>query len=490
MRSSFMTRTELKRIIALGEDSNRQFKADVTNADSLAADLVAFSNTQGGIILIGVNDSGVISGLSPEEVRRINQLIGNAATQHIRSPIAPQTENIPVGGRRVVIVLTVPEGIDKPYFDRHGVIWLKTGADKRRLNSKEELRRLFQSADLLHADETPTNAGVDRLDRLRLRDFLRDVYKIDLPGSEPDLVRLLRNMSLAADDGNLSLAGVLLFAERPEWIRPAFVVKAVVYPGTDVDVSAYVDSEDFVGPLKKLFDDSLAFIMRNLHKIQAGQGVNAPGKPEIPPIVFEELLVNALIHRDYFISAPIRLFVFADRIEIVSPGHLPNNLTVERIRAGISNIRNPILASFVAKTMLPYRGLGSGIRRALDEWPDITFIDDRDGSMFTAVIYRKPLRAEPAVVESGTKSGPSRDQVRPEPGVGEDQAGLLRYLAEDKSIRQLMDYAGRRNRTKFRDQVLNPLTKAGLVEMTIPEKPRSSKQLYRLTRKGREKVGL
>jgi hypothetical protein len=83
-------------------------------------------------------------------------------------------------------------------------------------------------------------------------------------------------------------------------------------------------------------------------------------------VVFEELLVNALIHRDYLVSAPIRLFIFDNRIEIVSPGHLPDNLTVEKIRAGNSNIRNPILVSHIAKGLLPYRGLASGIQRALE----------------------------------------------------------------------------------------------------------------------------
>ena len=353
---------DMKKQIARGEDSGNQFKADIRNADSLAAEMAAFANSEGGIIYIGVSDDGSIPGLNKKDVRRINQLIGNASSQHVRSPLTVQTKNVTVNEQRVVIVLTVPKGIDKPYFDRNGVIWLKTGSDKRRVNSKEELRRLFQSVDLLHADETPTKAGIDQLDRLRFNDFLRDVYKIELPERADELVKLLQNMNLASENGMLNLAGVLLFAQRPEWIKPEFMVKAVSYPGQSIAVSEYSDSEDFCGPLKKIFDDALAFIMRNLKKIQAGQSVNAPGVPEIPRIVFEELLVNALIHRDYFISAVIRIFIFDDRIEIISPGHLPDNLTVEKIRTGNSNIRNPILASFVAKKLLPYRGLGSGIR--------------------------------------------------------------------------------------------------------------------------------
>ena len=195
-------------------------------------------------------------------------------------------------------------------------------------------------------------------------------------------------MNLAADNGMLNLAGVLLFAEKPERIKPQFIVKAIRYPGNDIHSTTYLDTEDFSGPLGRVFDDSLAFVMRNLQKIQAGRGVNAPGVPEIPVSVFEELLVNALVHRDYLISAPIRLFIFDNRIEIISPGHLPNNLTVGKILAGNSNIRNPILVSYIAKGLLPYKGIGSGIRRALDDWQKIDFMDDREGCLFTVTVHR------------------------------------------------------------------------------------------------------
>ncbi|MFZ2423796.1 MAG: RNA-binding domain-containing protein, partial [Anaerolineae bacterium] len=384
-----MNLNDLKSQAALGEDSRRQFKRDVTNADSLAAEMAAFANSEGGVIYLGVADDGSLPGLSLADVARINQLISNTASQHIRSPITVLTENLELDSNRLVIVLTVPKGIDKPYFDRNGVIWLKSGADKRRINSKEELRRLFQSVDQFHADELPTKAGIDKLDRLRFRDFLRDFYKQEFPDAAGERLTLLQNMNLATDSGMLNLAGVLLFAERPEWIKPQFIVKAIRYPGNAIHVSDYLDSEDFVGPLPQQFTGALAFVMRNLRKVQAGRGVNALGTPEIPASVFEELLVNALAHRDYFINAPIRLFIFDNRIEIVSPGHLPNNLTVAKIRTGNSIIRNPILVSYIAKGLLPYRGLGSGIKRALEDWPEIDFTDDRDGCLFTATVHRK-----------------------------------------------------------------------------------------------------
>jgi len=380
---------KLLKTIASGEDSTRQFKVTVKNSSSLASEMAAFANSEGGTLFIGVADDGSIPGLTSKDVGRINQLISNAASQLVRSPLTVLTENMALENGQIVIVLTVPKGIDKPYFDKNGVIWLKCGADKRRVNSKEELRRLFQISDQFHADELPTKAAIDALDKLRFRDFLRSIYDLEYPESADEMIQLLQNMNLATKNGFLNLAAVLLFAEHPEWIKPQFVVKAICYPGNDIHASNYLDTEDFNGPLSKIFDGAMAFVMRNLRKIQNGRGVNQPGRPEIPSLVFEELLVNALMHRDYLVNAPVRLFIFDNRIEIISPGHLPNNLTVTKIRAGNSNIRNPVLVSYVAKGQLPYRGLGSGIRRVLEEWPEIDFADDHDGCLFTATVHRK-----------------------------------------------------------------------------------------------------
>ncbi len=383
-----MNASEVRAAVILGEDSTRQFKVDVRNAEALAAEMAAFANSNGGVIFIGVADDGTLPGLPTAEVGRINQLISNAASQLVRSPLTVQTENILLENGQLVIHLNVPQGLDKPYFDKNGVIWLKVGADKRRVNSKEELRRLFQMTGQFHADELPTKAGIDKLDKLRFQDFLQDAYALDYPESPEALINLLQNMSLATDEGQLNLAGVLLFAKRPEWIKPQFVVKAIRYPGNDIHADTYLDTEDFSGALRKIYEDTLGFIMRNLHKVQAGRGVNSPGTPEIPSVVFEELLVNALIHRDYLIDAPIRIFVYDNRIEIISPGHLPNNLTVAKIRSGNANSRNPILVSYAAKGVLPYHGLGSGIRRALKAFPDIDFEDDRDGNLFKVTVWR------------------------------------------------------------------------------------------------------
>lgn len=142
-----------------------------------------------------------------------------------------------------------------------------------------------------------------------------------------------------------------------------------------------------ITPLLEQFKGAFAFLKRNLHHVQRGQGFNSPGTLEIPEAALEELLVNALAHRDYFTSASIRILIFSDRVEIISPGHLPDSLSVADVRQGKTNRRNPTLTEHAFK-LLPYRGLGSGIPRALGEWPRIELIDDVTGNQFSAVIAR------------------------------------------------------------------------------------------------------
>ncbi|MEY2340988.1 RNA-binding domain-containing protein [Acidithiobacillus sp. IBUN Pt1247-S3] len=381
-----METTELIDLLSRGEDSRQQFKADMTNADALAAEIVAFCNTAGGRIFIGVNDDSSVRGLSGADVARLNQLIANAASQVVRPAVNPLTENVPHPNGTVMVV-SIPEGVNKPYMDKNGTIWVKNGSDKRRATSREELQRLFQQAGLVHADETPV-AGLSAgdVDMPYFEGFFEQQFGEPLAQHNQPLPQLLSNMNLM-NQGQLNVAGSLLFARAPQYALPAFIVKAVAFVGTQIEDERYIDSRDITGKLADVFQQTLGFIIANTRAAQGEQGFNSPGLPEIPRIVWEELVANALIHRDYFVSAPVRVLVFADRVEIISPGHLPNNLTIENIKAGNSNMRNPILASFAAK-LLPYRGLGSGLLRVIRAWPQIELIDDRAGNLFKAIVAR------------------------------------------------------------------------------------------------------
>ena len=381
-----MEALELIEILEKGEDSEHQFKANITNSESLAGDMVAFANTKGGMIIIGAEDNGKIANLTVDDIRRLNQLVANTATNNVKNSINPITENVKVGDDLLMVVHIV-EGADKPYMDNNGVVWVKSGSDKRRVTSKEELRRLFQNSDLVHADEVPINGTTENdIDLRYFKEFFQKQYEEDFEKSEIPLIQVLNNLNLARVS-NLNIAGMMLFGKEPEKYKPAFIIKAVAFVGNDPAGDQYKDSIDIKGKLEEQYRNAIDFLKRNLKYIQKEKGINTLGDLEIPPIVFEELIVNALIHRNYFINAPIRLFVFDNRVEIISPGRLPNNLTIDNIMSGNSNIRNDIITSFATKE-LPYRGIGTGIRRAIKNYPDIDFMNDIEGEQFVAIIKR------------------------------------------------------------------------------------------------------
>ena len=333
-----METTELLEIISRGEDGKHQFKGNVTNVIALAEEMVAFSNSGGGWLFIGVGDNGSRSGLTVEDMQRLNQLVSNAASQHVHPPINPETENVALPDG-LVMVVNISDGISKPYSDNQGAFLVKSGADKRKVTSREEIQRMFQRAGLIHGDEIPANGmTVADVDLAYFSGFFQREYGEELDAQDIPLPKILENMNLIKD-GVLNISGALLFAKNPQMRLPVFIVKAVCYPGNSIDESAYIDSQDITGKLADVFQKSLGFVMGNLKHVQRDRGINSPGEPEIPRIALEELIANSLIHRDYFVSAPVRIFIFKDRIEIISPGHLPNNLTIENIKSGNSNIR-------------------------------------------------------------------------------------------------------------------------------------------------------
>jgi ATP-dependent DNA helicase RecG len=229
---------------------------------------------------------------------------------------------------------------------------------------------------------------VGDVDMEHFGEFFAKGYGESLDRAEASPGRLLNNLGLMRGE-RLNLAGLMLFGRHPQRYRPAFVVKAVTFVGNDPAGDRYRDSQDIVGCLRDLYKETMAFLTRNLRRVQNGQGFNTEGDLEVPPQALEELVVNMLVHRDYFVSAPWRVMLFDDRIELISPGTIPNNLTVENIRNGVSNFRNPLIGSFATKD-LPYRGIGSGIRRALAAVPKLELESDHDRNQFTATIPRSP----------------------------------------------------------------------------------------------------
>jgi len=383
-----MEALEILELIQKGESSTVQFKERLPNQDSLAQEMVAFSNVDGGIILIGVNDkTGALNGLSYDEIQSTNRKLVEIASQSVFPSIIITTETVNVNGNNLIVV-GIKEGIAKPYKDRLGSIYMKNGSDKRRVTSNDEISRLLQSSKVMFADEMIIQGtSVADIDIINYKAFIIKKYNKSFEDLGLELRQSLENLNLLKD-GNLTLAGLLFFSFNRHKFRPQFSIQCVSVNSTTLTGNSFTDNEaPFEGNMKQVFDNTISFIERNLKKIPTQSTFNSQTTWEIPYEVFEELIVNSLIHRDYFISSTIKVFIFTDRIEIVSPGKLPNSLTIENIISGVSISRNPILQTMAQHT-LPYKGLGTGIMRAVSIYPNIKFLNEQDKERFIVVIKR------------------------------------------------------------------------------------------------------
>ncbi len=383
-----MDALELLDLIQMGESSKVQFKLRINNANSVGAEMVAFSNTKGGLLIVGVEDkTGEINGLSFEELQSTNELLANSASNNVKAPIYIYTETIKVEEQNV-IVAHITEGTSKPHMDNNGIIWVKNGSDKRKVITKEEIARLLQSSGNLFADETLVNGTtVNDIDEDFFQEFIVSKTKKTIDELGLSTSAVLTNLGMIKE-GKLSLGGLILFGKNPQQFRPTFTVQCVSFVGNDISSKEYRDKEEpFTGNLKELYEKTLSFITRNLKKKQIKEGFNSQSELEIPIQTIEELLVNALIHRDYFILSSIKVFIFDNRIEIISPGRLPNTLTIDNIKIGTSIPRNPILFTN-ARFILPFVGVGSGIPRAIENSPDLELINDVDREVFISIIKR------------------------------------------------------------------------------------------------------
>lgn len=381
--------TELLDLIAGGESSRVQFKENITNVTKIAQELVAFSNAKGGRIIIGVKDkTGEITGLDYLNIQRINSLLATAANEHVKSAVFIDTETVSVDDKKVIVV-EVPEGTDKPYMDKNGLIFMKNGSDKRKVTSKEELARMLQSAGNLYAEERLVpKSSIQDIDWSAFAAF----YEKRL-GEEPEQSRLpqyIEQFNLG-EAGKLNTAGLLLFGDtsKSRYLLPQFYVLAIWVAGNELPDRGFLLSEEaFYGTLRQQYRGAFDFMRSKINYILDGESFNSPTKPEIPFLVFEEVLTNALIHRNYFINDSIKVFIFRDRIEVRSPGALPNSLTISQLKVGVSKVRNPIISSF-GRDLLNYKQAGSGIPRALRLYPYIDFVNEPELERFTVIIRRQ-----------------------------------------------------------------------------------------------------
>jgi ATP-dependent DNA helicase RecG len=350
------THTELLEIIHDGENSGVEFKRDVIENHALAKELVAFSNLSGGMVLLGVEDDGSISGLSRAD---LEEWVMTTCRDKIRPGIIPFFEVVRdiVPGKDVGIV-RVTRGFDvhSLWHNNRNTYFIRVGTQSRE-PSPEELGRLFQQRGAFRVELRPVSgATLADLDRRRLRDYFGRIRQQDVPPDEDDAAwqTLLINTEVMTDEG-VTVGGMLLFGRTPNHFLPQAGIDAAAFPGTEKDYAAR-ERAGLRGPMTPLLnaegavvenglvEQALDFMRRNTPVTAVLENGRRIEKPAYPPEVLREAIVNAVIHRDYILSATdIELAVYSDRLEIISPGRLPNGITTDRMRAGCRAARNQLL---------------------------------------------------------------------------------------------------------------------------------------------------
>ena len=391
------TRTELLQIVANGENSGVEFKRDVLRPEALAKELVALSNLEGGMVLLGVEDDGSFSGLTREN---LEEWVMSVCRDKIRPEIIPFFEVVrAIDGKNDVAVVRVPRGYDvHSLWHKNTNSYLMRVGTQSREASPGELARLFQQRGSVRAESRPVSgATLEDLDRRRLKYYFLVVRQQDAPRGLDYAAweSLLINTEIMSEEG-VTVVGMLLFGKNPNRFLPYAGIDAVAYLGNEKEYDAY-ERSTLRGAMTPLFDDqndivenglveqALQFATRNMKIVDDLDGGRRMTRATYPREVLRECIVNALIHRDYMLtSTDIELSVYDDRFEIISPGRLPNGITPERMRTGARAARNPILKDIMRDfRYLEHMGMGiprkivRGMKEHNGTEPDLVEVGER-----------------------------------------------------------------------------------------------------------------
>ena len=341
-----MKQSELLETILNGESSKVEFKTDDVHPITLAGEIVAFANFEGGIILIGVDDSGKITGCIRKD---IEEFIINICRNNVRPSVIPVIEKVVIEKKQIITV-TIPRG-DTAYSTSRGLYFIRVGSTKQ-TPTQQELLRLFQKRNILQFDETPVvKSSTDSININKVNEYLARLGQSPLnEENEKALYHEMINLSLLIDiDKTLypSLGGILAFGKNPQKFFPSYAIQCGAYKGKDF-LSDTIREKELTGTLDELIEDAIAFLKLTMpQSVVLEREVQRKDDYLYPFAALREGIVNAVCHRDYTVTgAAIRLFLFSDRLEICSPGGLPNTINVKNMLYR-QFTRNQMIASFL-----------------------------------------------------------------------------------------------------------------------------------------------
>jgi ATP-dependent DNA helicase RecG len=416
------TRNRLELILSEGEGQRVEFKEGLSRLDR---ELVAFANSAGGTVLLGVDDMGNVTGIdTSNRMRSEVQAIARNCDPAVRVDLAAHP--------RRVLEIRVPEGQEKPYRCREG-FYLRQGPTTQKL-STAEIRRLVLEAGSYHFDETLNRACrfPGDFDDGRLRSYL-EAAGIHVQARPRDILLSL-DVAVEVDDGiALRQAGVLFFAREPQrWVRESHVT-CVRFRG--IDRTEILDRQEIAGNPTELIEGAMAFTRRNIRvSYTVGSSAQRREIPEYPLVAVREAVTNAVMHRDYqYDAAHVFLSLFADRLEIENPGGLYSGLTVEEL--GKRSVRrNRLLADLLFRARYVER-VGSGIprmKKALEENGNPP-MEIAASSFF--VLTLRPRVATEAVLT--TRQTRLYQFVAGRPSASKEDAARFLSVSADTTLREL-----------------------------------------------------
>jgi len=382
--------TELKNLIASGESSHLEFKSEQVKPEDVAKEIVSFLNFQGGKILLGVEDDGTISGVSRPDVE---EWVINICRNNVVPQIIPGYQKLSIEGKDVV-VLDIPAGIAKPYHTQKGDYYIRAGSTARKA-SREELSRLFQDSGLIHYETTPiSGTTLADLNWQRLHDYFLNLHPAHLHlNDEDENVRnkMLRNLDILAQaNGSTAVVGMLMFGLQPERYLPQSEVLFAHFKGKEIS-DELLDRKSLTGPLPQIIEDAQRVLNLNLQTASQIEGMKRVDHVVFPDKVLRELIINALLHRRWGLMGNVRIFLFDDRLQISSPGRLPNGVTIEKMKESTHVPRNPILMKFLQDYHFVEK-LGRGIPMVVREMKKLGVREPdfhESGEEFVVTLYRE-----------------------------------------------------------------------------------------------------
>ncbi len=352
-----MENLEIKKMLENGENLYIEFKRDINK--SFAEEVVSFLNTEGGTIIIGVDDSGKVVGIN----ERLEEKVMNICRDSVIPAIMPSYSEVIYEGKRIAIV-NIERGTNKPYYTSSNKYYIRVGSTKR-IATKEELLRLFEVSGAFHFDVSGVSeTGIRDLDVDEIRDYFMSYNAFDLYEEEKETVkRILVNADMLKEKGNetiCTVGGLLIFGKRPEKSLFQAGISFAHFNGNDITVEL-IDKKEINGRMKDVVEQTMTVIKNNLITSSTIEGATRKEVHEYEDIVLREAIVNALVHRNYSIQgSKIRILLFDDRIEFHSPGRIPNTVTIEKMKIGVSYARNPFLVKYM-ENMRYIDKLGRGI---------------------------------------------------------------------------------------------------------------------------------